>query len=354
MSGGGTGGHLYPGIAVAQELCRRHPRARIVFAGTGRGVERQTVRASGYEHVLVRSAGLKGKSLLARIRGISVLPASAWDAWRIVVGVAPQLVVGLGGYSAGAVTMVAACRGIPTLLLEQNALPGLTNRLLARIATAAAVSYDMTVEHFRGKGFVAGNPVRKEFWRTTPQRTPEAGVHLLVLGGSQGAHAINAAMIAAAPGLARSACPLMVTHQTGARDIQAVQRAYAEAGVAARVETYLEEMAVAMGEADFVVSRAGATTLAELAAVGRGGLLVPLPGAADGHQSVNAEVLVRAGAAELLPQEALTGESMAARILALAGDPARYREMGVAARGLGRPDAVKVIVDRGEQLMGYR
>jgi len=226
--------------------------------------------------------------------------------------------------------------------------------LLARIATAAAVSYDMTVEHFRGKGFVAGNPVRKEFWRTTPQRASEAGVHLLVLGGSQGAHAINAAMIAAAPGLARSACPLMVTHQTGARDIQAVQRAYAEAGVAARVETYLEEMAVAMGEADFVVSRAGATTLAELAAVGRGGLLVPLPGAADGHQSVNAEVLVRAGAAELLPQEALTGESMAARILALAGDPARYREMGVAARGLGRPDAVKVIVDRGEQLMGYR
>ena len=250
--------------------------------------------------------------------------------------------------------MVAACRGIPTLLLEQNALPGLTNRLLAGVATAAAVSYDTTVEHFRGRGFVAGNPVREEFWSTTPQPTSAAGVHLLVLGGSQGAHALNVAMMAAAPGLARSACPLVVTHQTGVHDVDEVRRAYAEAGVTARVEAYLEEMAVAMGEADFVVSRAGATTLAELAAVGRGVLLVPLPGAADGHQSMNAEVLVRAGAAELLPQETFTGEHVAARILALASDPGRCRKMGVAARALGRPDAVKVIVDRGEQLMGYR
>lgn len=385
MTGGGTGGHLFPGLAVAGELRRRRPAARIVFAGTGRGAEASTVREHGFEHVLIRSAGLKGTSWRKRVRGLSVLPLSAWDAWRVIDRVAPQLVIGLGGYSAGAVVLLAALRRIPTMVLEQNVTPGVTNRLLARVVSAAAVSYDATLPQFRGKGFVAGNPVRAEFFEPAPaaapggasvvrERTPDepldgvdasaappAGasaaplprsVRLLVLGGSQGAHAINAAMMAAAPALAGSDLRIAVTHQTGERDREQVQEAYGRAGVPARVAPFFREVADLMRGADIVVSRAGATTLAELAAAGRPSVLVPLPGAADGHQQANAEVLADRGAAEVLSQDGLSGERLAARVLALAADDERRRRMGAAARTLARPRAVSIIVDRAERLIG--
>ena len=355
MSGGGTGGHLYPGIAVAREIRRRRPAARIVFAGTGRGAEIPTVNDQGFEHVLIRSAGLKGTSWRARIRGFSLLPLSARDAWRAIDRVDPHLVIGLGGYSAGAVVLLAALRRIPTLVLEQNVTPGITNRLLAPVVSAAAVSHEATLPQFRGKGFVAGNPVRTEFFEPAP---PGASApvprpaHLLVLGGSQGAHAINVAMMAAAPVLAGSDVPLAVTHQTGRRDRDAVQAAYIRAGVSARVAPFFQEMADIMRRADVVVSRAGATTLAELAAAGRPSVLVPLPGAADGHQQANAEVLADRGAAEVLPEAGLSGERLAARVLALAADDERRRRMGAAARTLARPRAVSIIVDRAEGLIG--
>ena len=429
MTGGGTGGHLFPGLAVAGELRRRRPAARIVFAGTGRGAEASTVREHGFEHVLIRSAGLKGTSWRKRIRGLSVLPLSAWDAWRVIDRVAPQLVIGLGGYSAGAVVLLAALRRIPTMVLEQNVTPGVTNRLLARVVSAAAVSYDATLPQFRGKGFVAGNPVRAEFFEPAPasapggasvarerapdepldggdvsaavpgrasfvqerapldggdasasapagtsfvrERAPLDGgdapaavpaeaaaaplprsVRLLVLGGSQGAHAINAAMMAAAPALAGSDLRIAVTHQTGERDREQVQEAYVRAGVPARVAPFFREVADLMRGADVVVSRAGATTLAELAAAGRPSVLVPLPGAADGHQQANAEVLADRGAAEVLSQDGLSGERLAARVLALAADDERRRRMGAAARTLARPQAVSIIVDRAERLIG--
>lgn len=359
MSGGGTGGHLHPGIAVARELRRRRPAARIVFAGTGRGAEAATVREQGFEHVLIRSAGLKGTSWPRRLRGLSLLPVSAWDAWRVIDRVDPQLVVGLGGYSAGAVVLLAALRRIPTLVLEQNVTPGVTNRLLARVVSAAAVSWDATLPQFRGKGFAAGNPVRAEFLEPAPAAgaaaTPPPGpVRLLVLGGSQGARAVNAAMMAAAPRLAGSGLRIAVTHQTGERDREAVHEAYVRAGVPARVAPFFREMADLMRAADIVISRAGATTLAELAATGRPSVLVPLPGAADGHQQANAEALANRGAAEVLPQDGLSGERLAARVLALAADDERRRRMGAAARSLARPRAVSVIVDRAERLIGAR
>jgi UDP-N-acetylglucosamine--N-acetylmuramyl-(pentapeptide) pyrophosphoryl-undecaprenol N-acetylglucosamine transferase len=352
MSGAGTGGHLYPGIAVAQELRRRHPSSRVVFAGTGRALEVRVLREQGFEHRRVRSAGLKGKSLGGLIGGLSMLPLSAWDAWRLVARVAPHLVIGLGGYSSGAVVLSAALRRVPTLLLEQNAMPGITNRLLARVVTAAAVSHEVALPHFRGKGFVSGNPVRSAFFEagSTPP-PPYSGVHLLVLGGSQGAHAINVAMMAAAPTLAAVSPSMRVTHQTGERDHGEVSRCYEQVGLTARVEPFLDEMASALRAADVVVCRAGATTLAELAAVGRPALLVPLPGAADGHQRLNADVLVRGGAAEVMPQEEVTGETLAERVLGLAADDARRVQMAAAARALARPDAAQVIVDRAEQLV---
>ncbi|MCH2252692.1 MAG: undecaprenyldiphospho-muramoylpentapeptide beta-N-acetylglucosaminyltransferase [Vicinamibacterales bacterium] len=354
MSGAGTGGHLYPGIAVAQEIRRRHPGSEVVFAGTGRDLEVRALERLGFDLVRVHSAGLKGKSAGALVQGLSILPLSAWDAWRVITRVAPQVVIGLGGYSSGAVVLIAALRRIPTLVLEQNAQPGITNRLLASVVTAAAVSHDVALPHFYGKGFVSGNPVRAAFFEPAPQATAKrAEVHLLVLGGSQGAHAINVAMMAAAPLLVGGSVPVVVTHQTGDRDHGAVRRVYAEAGLPARVEPFLDDMVDAMRDADVVLCRAGATTLAEIAAVGRVALLVPLPGAADAHQWLNADVLVRAGAADVVPQAGMTGAMLAERLLQLAGDGERRRRMATAARALARPDAAGVIVDRAEQLMRW-
>ena len=354
MSGAGTGGHLYPGIAVAQEIRRRHPRSRVVFAGTGRDLEVRALDRSGFDLERVHSAGLKGKSVGALVRGLSMLPLSAWDAWRVITQVAPHVVVGLGGYSSGAVVLIAALRRVPTMVLEQNAMPGITNRLLAPFITAAAVSHEPVLAHFHGKGFVSGNPVRAGFFDPArPETARHTEVHLLVLGGSQGAHAINVAMMAAAPLLVAASMPVVVTHQTGERDQGAVRRVYAEAGLTARVEPFLEHMADAMRDADVVVCRAGATTLAEIAAVGRSALLVPLPGAADAHQRLNADLLVRAGAADVVPQAEMTGAILAERLLRLAGDGERRRCMAAAARALARPDAARVIVDRVEQLMRW-
>ncbi len=350
LCGAGTGGHLYPGIAVAQELRRRRPTAHVVFAGTGRALETREVERHGFDHAQVRSAGLKRKSVGALARGLALLPLSAWDAWRVLSRVRPDLVIGLGGYSSGAVVLMAACRGTPTLLLEQNALPGMTNRLLARVVTAAAVSHDVALPYFRGKAFVSGNPVRVGFSESTPQSRTGARARLLVIGGSQGAHAINLAMIDAARAFASRAGTLAVTHQTGERDCAEVRHAYELARLEARVEPFFEEMVELMGDADLVVCRAGATTLAELASVGRPALLIPLPGAADDHQRVNAQVLARHGAGELLPQRELSGETLAARVLALIDDEPRRRRMAEAARTLASPDAARLIVDRAERL----
>ena len=356
MSGAGTGGHLYPGVAVAQEIRRRHPAARVVFAGTGRDLEVRALAQLGFDLERVHSAGLKGKSAGAIIRALAVLPLNAWDAWRLITRVGPHLVIGLGGYSSGAVVLLAALRGIPTLVLEQNVVPGITNRLLARVATAAAVSHEIVLPHFHGKGFVSGNPVRTSFFEPAAPAAPAApgaGGHLLVLGGSQGAHAINVAMMAAAPSLVAAPASVRVTHQTGGPDHAEVQRAYAQAGLTARVEPYLEEMAVVMRDADLVLCRAGATTLAELAAVGRPAIVVPLPGAADEHQRLNAEALARAGAVEVLPQAELTGQGLADHLLRLLGDPDGRRRMSAAARAFARPDAARTIADRAEQLMRW-
>ena len=353
MSGAGTGGHLYPGLALAEEIRRRYPTSRIVFAGTGRGQEVTEVTRRGYEHRLVRSAGLKGKPAKALVRGLALLPLSMWDAREVIARVAPDLVVGLGGYSAGAVVLVAAWQKIPTLVLEQNAIPGVTNRLLARFVTVVAVSHPVAAPYFRGKAFVSGNPVRGGFFTRTSRAERRTHTHLVVAGGSQGAHAINLAMMAAAPQFTTLGARLAVTHQTGSQDCTEVRRVYAELGLRARVEPFIEKMVELVRDADVVVCRAGATTLAELAAAGRPSVLVPLPGAADGHQHANADVFVRAGAAVLLPQSDLTGATLAGSVLALVRDEERRDRMSVAAHALATPDAAEVIVDRVEQMAGW-
>ena len=347
IAGGGTGGHLYPGIAVARELLARRPDAVVTFAGTARGLEARVVPREGFQLDVLRSAGLKGASAAAFARGVALLPLSGVDAWRILSRRSPDLVIGVGGYSSGPVMLAAAARRIPTLLLEQNAVPGFTNRVLARLVGAAAVTFESTISFFGRRGFVAGNPVRPEFVgiESEQQRPPVGSPRVLIFGGSQGAHAINMAMVEAAPRLAADG-GVDITHQTGERDLEMVRRAYLDAGLAARVEPFLFAMDREMKSADVVVCRAGATTIAELTAAGRAAILIPLPTAADDHQRKNAEVLATVGAADLIEQRNLTGALLAGRIVTLARDPARRAEMAAAARRLARPDAAQVIVDR--------
>lgn len=350
VAGGGTGGHLYPGIAVVRELIARCPCVA-TFAGTSRGVEATVVPREGFELDVIRSGGLKGKSIGDRAKGLGMLPLSLVDAWRVVSARKPSLVIGVGGYSSGPVVMIAALRGIPTMLLEQNAVPGLTNRLLAPFVRAAAVTFEETRAFFGSKALVSGNPVRRELFVTAPQADspPLAAsrpVRLFVFGGSQGAHAINVAMAAAAPALASGSIALHVTHQTGPRDVDVVRTAYVAAGVPSIVEPYFFDMGHQLADADLVLCRAGATTLAELAAAGRPAILVPLPTATDDHQRKNAEAMASAGAAEVVLQADASGAELARRVLALANDAAARARMADAARRLARPDAARVIVDR--------
>jgi UDP-N-acetylglucosamine--N-acetylmuramyl-(pentapeptide) pyrophosphoryl-undecaprenol N-acetylglucosamine transferase len=354
IAGGGTGGHLYPGIAVAREILARAPDSVVTFAGTALGIEARVVPREGFELDVIRSAGIKGKSVAARARGAFLLPLGGLDAWRLLSKRRPRLVVGVGGYSSGPVVALAALRGIPTMVLEQNAAPGLTNRWLGRLVDAAAVTWADTLPYFRGRGFVSGNPVRAEFFTDSQGRQRDDRTRILIFGGSQGAHAINVAMVEAAAELVRHGGRLAITHQTGERDLAFVGDGYRRAGFEARVEPFLYEMDREMTAADLVVARAGATTLAELAAAGRPAILVPLPTATDDHQRKNAAAMARAGAAEVIDQRELTGDRLAARILALAADAPKRAAMATAARGLARPDAAKAIVDRAFELVEGR
>jgi UDP-N-acetylglucosamine--N-acetylmuramyl-(pentapeptide) pyrophosphoryl-undecaprenol N-acetylglucosamine transferase len=348
---------LYPGVALAREIKRRDQNASVVFVGTATGVEARVVPREGFPLELIRVAGLKGKSRLDRVRGLALLPLAAVDAWRVLSRHRPDIVVGVGGFASGPVLLLAAMRGIPTMLLEQNALPGLTNRLLARVVRAAAVTFDDSLRFFPNTGFVTGNPVRPEFFHTTKEAnetadSPPDAARVLIFGGSQGAHALNVAMVEAATRLAAAGVGLAITHQTGERDLALVRQAYDAARLDARVEAFVYDMDRAMKAADFVICRSGATTLSELAAAGRPAILVPLPTATDDHQRKNAEVVARAGGAEILDERELTGEELAKRILGLAHDRERRLRMGRAIRALARPDAAARIADRVWALTG--
>jgi UDP-N-acetylglucosamine--N-acetylmuramyl-(pentapeptide) pyrophosphoryl-undecaprenol N-acetylglucosamine transferase len=347
IAGGGTGGHLYPGIAVARELLRRVPAATVTFAGTARGIEGRVVPREGFALDLIRSAGLKGKSFVSRLRGAALVPQGVLDAWRLLSRRRPHVVMGVGGYSSGPVVLVAALRGIPTIVLEQNAVPGLTNRLLAPWVRAAAVTYDDARSYFRGKAVVTGNPVRAEFFEEANLKLRTSSARrVLILGGSQGAHAINVAAETAAPELARRPGGINLVHQTGERDLAAVRAAYTQAGLGARVEPFLDGVAAEMRAADLVVCRAGATTLAELAASGRPAVLVPFPAATDDHQRKNAQVLATAGAAVVIDERDLTGARLSSEVSRLLDDVAGREAMSRAQRRFARPDAAALIVDR--------
>ena len=350
IAGGGTGGHLFPGLAVARALKARIPEAQVSFAGTSAGIEARVIPATEFALDLIRSAGLKGKSPAALARGAALLPLGGIDAWRVISRRNPDVVIGVGGYSSGPIVAIAALRGIPTLVLEQNAVPGLTNRLLGSFVSRAAVTYEASLKYFGAKGFVSGNPVRHEFLEGHDDPDHDAAlnasqVRVLVFGGSQGAHAINMAVVAAAPRLATAAATVDFVCQTGTRDFEVVREAFERHRVQGRVERFIDAMDREMKASGLVVSRAGATTLAEVTAAGRPSILIPLPTATDDHQRHNARMLEIAGAAELVEQKDLTGDRLAERIIALAGDREKRRRMSAAARQLARPRAAEDIVD---------
>jgi UDP-N-acetylglucosamine--N-acetylmuramyl-(pentapeptide) pyrophosphoryl-undecaprenol N-acetylglucosamine transferase len=343
IAGGGTGGHIFPAVAVAREL-----RARgfeVVMVGAERGLETQIVPAEGLPLLTIPVAGLKGKGILGAALGALMLPGALAASWRIVASRRPRAVVGVGGYASGPVVAAALARRVPTLIHEQNLIPGATNRWLAPFVREVAVTFEETRARLGGRGVVTGNPVRSEFASVPPRPRGRAERRLLIFGGSQGAAAINGAVAAALPGLAPLRGRLRIVHQTGGAGAAAAREAYARAGFEAEVLPFIGRMAAAMAEADLVVARAGATTVAELTAAGRGSVLIPLPTAVHDHQTLNARTLERAGAAVVLPQPGLTGESLAAALAALLGDEERLDAMAAAARRLGRPDAAARIAD---------
>ena len=376
IAGGGTGGHLYPGIALARELQKRDSATVVTFVGTARGIEARVVPREGFALDLIRVSGLNVRSRMARLRGVGLLPLAAIDAWRVISRRRPDVVVGVGGFASGPVLALAAARGYPTMLLEQNALPGLANRLLARVVRAAAVNFETALAYFPRTGFVAGNPVRPEFFPATNEEandrftqsigsgdtasrgaveqdeSPRAA-RILIFGGSQGAHAINMAMVEAAPRLAATGLHLAVTHQTGERDLDLVRGAYQRAGLQARVEAFIFQIDGEMKAADVVICRAGATTLAELAASATPAILVPLPTATDDHQRKNAEVFARSGAAVVIEERELT-TTLPGVLETLVSSTDRLRTMSAAAKTLARPDAAERIADRVEQLAARR
>jgi UDP-N-acetylglucosamine--N-acetylmuramyl-(pentapeptide) pyrophosphoryl-undecaprenol N-acetylglucosamine transferase len=355
IAGGGTGGHLYPGIALARELLRRDASTQVSFVGTAAGIEARVVPREGFDLDLIRVAGLKGKSRIERAIGFSLLPIAAFDTWRVIAKRRPDVVVGVGGFASGPVVAIAALFGYPTMLLEQNALPGLTNRLLARVVRAAAVNFEAALAYFPRTGFVAGNPVRPEFFPAQNEEAndrtnrPRDAARVLIFGGSQGAHAINVAMVEAASRLAATGVRLAITHQTGERDLDLVRTAYQRAGLEARVEAFIFQIDGEMKAADVVVARSGATTLAELAASGTPAILVPLPNATDDHQRKNAEVFAGTGAAVVIEERELNG-ALGDALAGLLANPDRRQQMSRAARALARPDAAERIADRVEEL----
>ena len=348
LAGGGTGGHVIPALAIANELKRSYA-AEVLFIGTARGIENRLVPAAGFPLQLVRVGALKNVSLLTRAKTAFDLPRAIWDAGRMLNQFAPDVVIGVGGYASGPAMLAAVMKHIPTLAFEPNVVPGFANRVVARFVSAAAVHFEETARYFR-HGEVTGVPVREAFFEIAPKRggTPT----LLVFGGSQGAHAINDAMIRCLPVLQREAPGIRIIHQTGERDYNDALAAYQSLGESAEVFKFIEDMPAVFARADLVVCRSGASTVAEIAAAGKPAIFVPFPRAADDHQRVNAEALARHGAAVVVEESKLEGVWLAETIATLLQDSSRLKRMSQAARELAHPQAARDIAAMAARIAG--
>jgi UDP-N-acetylglucosamine--N-acetylmuramyl-(pentapeptide) pyrophosphoryl-undecaprenol N-acetylglucosamine transferase len=348
VAGGGTGGHLFPGIAIAQAFKLRHPENEVLFVNAGRALERKVLSDLGWPQRAISIEGIKGRGRWSQIQAALKVPGAMWRAWRILKAFQADVVLSVGGYSAGPAAAIATLCGIPAALHEQNRLPGVTNRILGRLVDRIYLTFEESAEHFdAAKVKVCGNPVRDEILAlaTQPERPADAGgFTVLVVGGSQGAQAINRAVMDALPDL-KGTEGLQWVHQTGSEDEETVRAAYARSDIDATVQPFFSDMADIYRRADIMICRAGATTVAEITIIGKAAIFVPFPFAADDHQTRNAQALVDAGAAEMIRQEKLSGGVLVKLIKGYRENPVLLREMAAKARALGRPEAARDVVD---------
>jgi len=340
IAGGGTGGHVIPALAIARELRDQH-KADVKFVGTARGIETRLVPAAGFDLELVQVGQLNRVGLETRIKTVIDLPRAVLQSVKLIQRFRPDVMIGVGGYASGPAMLAGAIVNVPLVAFEPNLIPGFANRVMAPLAKAAAVQFEATCRYFRNC-HVTGVPVRSEFFRVAP-RPANAPPTLLVFGGSQGAHAINVAVLNALPKLAALLPEIHILHQTGEKDFAEAQAAYAKANISAEVSPFIDDMPGAFARADLLVCRSGASTVAEVAAAGRAAIFIPLPTAADDHQRHNAEALANANAARLLPQAELTSERLAQEVAALLSNRSLLSQMSQAGHSLSHPDAVAEI-----------
>ena len=347
IAGGGTGGHLFPGIAIAEEFLKRDGDTKILFIGTQRGIEGKLLGQLGYELGTIDVEGVKGRGLEALLKGAYQIPQSMWQSSRILRQFRPQIAIGVGGYASGPAILTACLMRIPAVIAEQNAVPGITNRILGKFVNKVFVTYGQTKDWFsRSKVMVSGNPVRSALTVVRDKKKEKSDIwNLLIFGGSQGAAAINKSVVEMLPLLEPLKNKLRVLHQSGVRELEAVRQAYRQYGISADVTSFIEDMAGAYAEADLIICRAGATSLAEITAAGKVPVLIPFPWAANDHQTKNAEALAAAGAAIMINERELSGSRLFGVIESLLTNENKLREMSQKSASLGNIRAAANIVD---------
>ena len=354
IAGGATGGHLFPGIAIAEHLREARPGCELMFVSTGTAIEKRVLPRTGFLFKRIATEGIKGRGPVARVRALAKLTAGIAVAGGLIRRFKPDLIVGMGSYSSAPVVICGWLLGVPIALHEQNARPGITNRMLSRLADRVFVSFAKTAGRWPAEKLrLTGNPVRKDILlaMAADRPRPETDAFtVLIIGGSQGAGAINRAVTGSLAHLAEKN-NLFFIHQTGEADEAAVRRVYQQEGVNCRVQAFFDDMADCYSRADFLICRAGATTVAEIVCLGKPALLVPFPYAADDHQTENARALVDAGGAEMVPETALTEQAVAEKVAYYAAHRARLKEMAEKLKAIGKPSAGKIIAEECLALM---
>jgi UDP-N-acetylglucosamine--N-acetylmuramyl-(pentapeptide) pyrophosphoryl-undecaprenol N-acetylglucosamine transferase len=348
VAGGGTGGHLFPGIAFATGMQKRFPGCKVLFIGTRRLLDQQALAGYDFELDSIKCMGLKGMGIWRRLQSVWQLPTALFEARKILKRFRPDLVLGVGGYVTGPVLLAAKISGIPLCIHEQNSVPGLANKILARIVDRVYLSIPCQYPFPATKTVMTGNPVRHEIIEAGIKKESVINkeVTILVLGGSQGAHRVNLLVVEAAKELSSDyGKRIKVIHQTGKADEEAVQSSYKQLGIQAEVQAFFKDMAELYSRADLVVSRAGATTLAELSVMGLPALLIPYPFAADDHQQINAKYYQDGGAAKMFVENELSGAELAAEIRNLLNEPESLNQLSVRMKGMGKPDATDTIIE---------
>ena len=349
IAGGGTGGHLFPGVALAEELLTRSKGNDVLFVGTRRGIEARVLPELRLPLEFIDVQGLKGSGFFKLLKRTLRLPKSLWQSIVIVKKFSPDVTVGVGGYASGPVLLAAWLMGIPVVLLEQNSIPGVTNRIVGKFANAIFVNFAVAERFFpSGKVQVMGNPIRKQLlnnFLSSKAEKKEEVFHILVIGGSQGAHTLNLRMVEAAASLLAYDKKVWITHQTGTKDEQMVKDGYNELGMEADVRPFIDDVSLAYQQADLVICRSGATTLSEVAVAKKASILIPFPYAADNHQEHNAQSMVDAGASLMIKESELSGKGLAEQVISLMENKERRTQMEKAACEMGRPESAREVID---------